>query len=1061
MARKAFLKDRDSSMTHHFLRSVSIKDDLGVPSRFDHYHPTSRSLPVARAVLSGGATMVIAAYGSGKSLAAGIGAIAVANETRSHPLLHTLIGRIKAVDAGLAEEFAQRIARASKGRVVTLSGYVRDLSTQLSAALGLGPVDDLSEVLTAATRLKGVDRISIVWDEFGRHLEGLVTEGRARDLDAIQRLAEWTARAKSPSAGLTLLLHQNLLAYAGNLNQTTRNEWRKVEGRFETIRFVEDSRELYSLIAAVVARRRTGGHKAEVKTIERIAQDAAETGWFDGMDDVGEVARLLTNAHPMSAGALQILPRLVARVGQNERSLFAFIEGVDLASPIGMEEVYAAFSEAMRTDVGVGGVHRRWIEAESARSKAANAVEREIIAAAFLLQLGAFGERRHLPRSVLELAARSKGYPTKQVREALDALIGRKLILYRKLNDDVSIWHGADVDIASKLRDERMRRYSSFDLLAFLDRQHPASFIRPVRHNAVHGTTRHLAGSYATAASLRSLPPKPGTGAWGRIIYVICHSSDDVREAHKYANEASLDRTILVVPQEPIPILDAALEVEALSALRRDETLLSEDPLVAQELDELIAVARRHLSVILHRLTTDRPASASWYAGRRKLKVSPDRPAGVAISDLMDEWFSLTPRIANDQVMRASLSRQMQTARIRMVMRLMEHSTTPMLGYCDDGSAEASIYRTVLLRTGLHREENGIGCFARPEELADEGMSQVWGHVRDFFSKLGSRPLTDIIDILSSPPFGLPPGVIPIIVMAGYRAFGRAVSIWTDGSYVSDVLGFDSTRMFLEPSQHNIEVHTEDESILEFLDEVCFIFSHHRPGAHDERVRATNDAVRAWRSGIADGAVRSRRLTDNARVFLRKLNDIESPADFLIEALPTLFGGKAKGKRRYKVALEALEEVRDVIDGLVDGYLREAVDIVTQVLRLNGSEEGIKGVQSWVSCLDVETLMKRDDVRMTDKAILRTARETLNGRHSPEMLARAVSSILLQRGIEKWQDDTKEQLRKELRECRLRLETAALDVSEPPKTLAPIIESRIQHLKEQLARINGTKEAGH
>ena len=53
------------------LRSVSLRDDLAVPARLAHYRPTRRSLPVTRAVLEGDATMVIAAYGSGKSLAAG------------------------------------------------------------------------------------------------------------------------------------------------------------------------------------------------------------------------------------------------------------------------------------------------------------------------------------------------------------------------------------------------------------------------------------------------------------------------------------------------------------------------------------------------------------------------------------------------------------------------------------------------------------------------------------------------------------------------------------------------------------------------------------------------------------------------------------------------------------------------------------------------------------------------------------------------------------------------------------------------------------------------------
>jgi hypothetical protein len=101
--------------------------------------------------------------------------------------------------------------------------------------------------------------------------------------------------------------------------------------------------------------------------------------------------------------------------------------------------------------------------------------------------------------------------------------------------------------------------------------------------------------------------------------------------------------------------------------------------------------------------------------------------------------------------------------------------------------------------------------------------------------------------------------------------------------------------------------------------------------------------------------------------------------------------------------------------------------------------------------------MRREDLKLTDKAILRTAREVLGDQYSSEMLARTVSSILLQRGIEKWQDDTRDQLRKELRECRLRIESAAMDVDQPPETLAPVIEARIRYLEVQLARIRGQR----
>ena len=61
-------------------KSINIHDDVGHPARFSHYHPTSRSVPLISAVLGHKATMVIASYGSGKSLSAGVGTLAMASQ---------------------------------------------------------------------------------------------------------------------------------------------------------------------------------------------------------------------------------------------------------------------------------------------------------------------------------------------------------------------------------------------------------------------------------------------------------------------------------------------------------------------------------------------------------------------------------------------------------------------------------------------------------------------------------------------------------------------------------------------------------------------------------------------------------------------------------------------------------------------------------------------------------------------------------------------------------------------------------------------------------------------
>ncbi len=1044
------------------LRSVNLRDDVSSPGRLAHYRPTRRSLPIVRAVLGGGATMAIAAYGSGKSLAAGVGALAVMNRVEDAEILRDLAARIEAVDPAIGALATERVYGTGRGRAILLVGHVPDLAGALLEALGLPRRKGIDAALTALSRLEGIDRVAIVWDEFGRHLEGIVNEGRSRELDAVQRLAEWVVRAQGAFASLTLLLHQDLLAYASALNQTSRNEWRKIEGRFERIRFVEDSQELYGLAADMVeAAREEGVRPPGMQTLLAMAKRVIGAGWFDGMTDTDQVASLLGRAYPLSAAALQVLPRLVARIGQNERSMFAFIGSADLGRPVGMEEIYVGFSDAMRSDVGIGGVHRRWVEAETARSRAENDVEREALAAACLLQLGADGERRRLPRLSLEIAVASRGVDPEAASAAVGRLIERKLLLHRQLNDDVSIWHGADLDLPGRIREERARRQEGFDLLAFLHTHQPPPFLRPTRHNLRFGTTRYLQGQYVRASKIaaaanRMTEAQPSS-EWGRVFFVLADTAEELAQARRRVEAGWPDwpRALVALPSEPISVTEAVFEVDALLALQHDEFLRSEDPLVGQELVELLAVARRQLGVMMHRLTTDRPHSTEWWRDGVRLPLSVDRPAGVAASELLDAAYPETPRILNDQLMRRRLSRQMETARVRVLTRILERSEDPQLGYRTEelSSAEGSVFRTVLEATGLHRGEGDRGILATPDELEDPGMRGAWSRIHAFFTVPGRRSLADIVAMLSAPPIGMPDGVVPLLVVAGLKAFGRAVTLRTDGAYVADLLGFAASRMFLEPGRTQVEVHTGGAALTDYLSELAYVFSHERPGPLDEHVRFAADAVATWRTSLSDGVRRSRRHTDDGRQLLRLFNEARDPAALLVDTVPAAWGVRHRGGT-YASTLRVIEKARNDIDRLVEGYVRDAVEVVGEVLSFGSNADPVAGVQAWAACFDVEAFLLREDVTLIDKAVLRTARDTLNGRYSAESLARAVSSVLLQRGLDRWEDGTPAQMRRLLRECRMRIEDAALSVDEPGAALMPIIRGRIASLEEKLHRMS-------
>jgi hypothetical protein len=192
------------------------------------------------------------------------------------------------------------------------------------------------------------------------------------------------------------------------------------------------------------------------------------------------------------------------------------------------------------------------------------------------------------------------------------------------------------LDVAGRLAEERTRRVDAFDAVSFLSERHPAPVVRATRHNGIFGTARYLSGRYVALSSLPSesvsdlLPSE-----WGWVLYVLAESEPEIDPARAAAATAG-PRTIIAIPSRPLRIVDVALEVACLESLRADPELLSEDPLVGVEIDELLSAARRHLSMVMHRLTTDRPAATVWLRAGAPLRISAERPATIAASDLMD-----------------------------------------------------------------------------------------------------------------------------------------------------------------------------------------------------------------------------------------------------------------------------------------------------------------------------------------------------------------------------------------------------------------------------------------
>jgi hypothetical protein len=164
----------------------------------------------------------------------------------------------------------------------------------------------------------------ILIDEFGKFLEYASKHNPEKELYFIQQLAEF---CNNPKHNIVLIttVHQSLESYAYSLSKTQQQEWTKVKGRFREITFNEPVEQLLYLASEYVAENfETKTSKSE---IEKCLKLASETKAFNfNKDFLKEIASKL---YPLDILSANILTLSLQRYGQNERSLFSFLESSD------------------------------------------------------------------------------------------------------------------------------------------------------------------------------------------------------------------------------------------------------------------------------------------------------------------------------------------------------------------------------------------------------------------------------------------------------------------------------------------------------------------------------------------------------------------------------------------------------------------------------------------------------------------------------------------------------------------------------------------------------------
>ncbi|MEZ4448302.1 MAG: hypothetical protein R3B09_02400 [Nannocystaceae bacterium] len=761
------------------------------------------------------------------------------------------------------------------------------------------------ERIQDAVAAEGLDGILVIVDELGKFLEHAATNP-ADDAFILQRLAEHASRSTPHVFCILTILHQAFERYAAMLPQTARNEWQKIQGRFQDVAFIEQSSEVLHLVgSALEVRGRWPKHVADEHQL--LIDKGREAGIIcDG--DQGLFHRMLP-LHPVTAAVLPGLFR--SALAQNERSLFSFLTSPHRhgfteflreshAEDIALFRVDALFdyvTETLGPALLASTESKRWSEILSAVERTptdAPSLAPRIVKAIGLLSLFAPAHAQATPEC-LAYAFGDRKTPTGDVQAALESLTRASIVVFRRHRGAFGLWEGSDIDLDAHFTQVRRPSSAVADLLTTIRERvqlHPA----PARgHFFRTGTLRFFEVEVVMLGELLRTATTPPADGDGRILYLLPSPEITSKQLIDRSRKVSRDApcVVIAVPKNAAAILDAAADLDGWIRVRQATAALAGDTVARRELAARISAAEQRLDAALtdafgwgDRMST---TSATWiYAGDVLGRVTP-RDLARKLSEIFDTVFSEAPIIRNELLNRRQLSSAAAAARRDLVERILQHAGEEDLGITGF-PPESSMYASLLKKSGLHRERDGRWSFGSPPVEDPLRFGPIWNRLECFFDETEAAPksIAELRSVLSAAPYGVKDGPFLVLLFAAMVASSGEVALFEENTFHPDVSSALAERMLRRPESFSIARYRLDDGRLAVLQALGQVLGLSGAGA-SHPIEVLRAIVRR-RNALPKFTLTTRRIDSRAVSVRATLNTATHPMQLLFTELPKALG---------------------------------------------------------------------------------------------------------------------------------------------------------------------------
>jgi hypothetical protein len=621
----------------------------------------------------------------------------------------------------------------------------------------------LSEIFNKYHELGKKNPLLIITiDEFGKYLEFAAQNSPEKELYFIQQLSEF---CNNPDHNILLIttVHQNFDAYSFSLNTAQKQEWTKVKGRFREITFNEPVEQLLFLAAEHLKKNRYKKNDSEIKSAALLARKSRVFQINNNF--ASEVADKL---YPLDLVTAYLLTLALQRYGQNERSLFSFLESTDntgvnnynsSSNPFYnascvydylIYNFYSYINSRYNPDFAAWSAIKNCLEeAERLFDKDLNAYSK-IIKTIGLLNVFAAPGSDLGKEFLIKYAKTCLG--VKEAESIISDLEKKKLILYRNYSKRYILFEGTDLDITSALIAAGNKVSEINDVATLLNRYYQLPPVIAKSYSYLNGTPR-LFEFRISEHPISELPHNEIDG----FINLIFNERLSLQEV-KSVSAAEHEAIIYAYYQKPKAIKDLLFEIEKIRKVIEEN---DDDKVAVKELKAILTHQQNLLNhFILHNLYSKK-SDIVWIYDGKEIKIQSKRDLNKFLSEICNRVYDQTPVFRNELVNKHRISSAVSSARKNFLKGLINNWNLPDLGFpADKFPPEKTIFLTLL-------KENGISLYSEKINFVTQISKKstfypLWNASIEFLnsSKKSRRKLSDFVEVLGKRPFKLKQGLI-------------------------------------------------------------------------------------------------------------------------------------------------------------------------------------------------------------------------------------------------------------------------------------------------------------